>query len=198
MGEASAMLVMSDAERAGYLVRCAMEFMESDPHAAWRCLHDASTLLAPTSPAAARGLLPRRFRPGGLARWQVRRALAHIEANLASKMESRELADLVSFSKSHFSRAFKRSLGLPPMAYVLSRRVARAKLMIATTCEQLTDIALACGFADQAHLNRSFRRIVGMTPGLWRRTMADALHTDGGVSAPLQGFVPAAGADPVA
>lgn len=198
MGEASAMLVMSDAERVGYLVRCAMEFMESDPHAARRCLHDASTLLAPASHETGRDLLPGRFQPGGLARWQVRRALAHIEANLASKMESRELANLVSFSKSHFSRAFKRSLGVPPMAYVLSRRVARAKLMIATTCEQLTDIALACGFADQAHLNRSFRRLVGMTPGLWRRTMADTLPADEGVSAPRRGLVPAAGANPMA
>lgn len=190
MGEATAMraasanlgdqLVMPDVARLGHLVRCAMEFMESDLHAARRCLHDASTLLAPASPEAREGPLPGRFQPGGLARWQVRRTLAHIETNLASKMETRGLADVVSFSKSHFSRAFKRSLGVPPMTYVLTRRVARAKLMMATTREQLTDIALACGFADQSHLNRSFRRMVGISPGLWRRTLADAQQADGG------------------
>ena len=55
------------------------------------------------------------------------------------------------------------------MAYVAVRRVERAKLMMASTEQRLTDIALACGFADQSHLNRSFRRIVGVSPGLWRR-----------------------------
>lgn len=43
-GSASSRVVESDAERAGYLVKCAMRFMESDLRAAWRCLHDASTL----------------------------------------------------------------------------------------------------------------------------------------------------------
>lgn len=187
MGEAGApsdpcipdRLVMSNAERIGFLVRCALEFMGRDLHAARRCLHDVTTLLAPGSQEAGRNPWPGGLPSGGLARGKVRRALAHIEANLASKMETRELADVVSFSKSHFSRIFKRSLGVSPMTYVLTRRVERAKMMMATTREQLTDIALACGFADQSHLNRSFRRMVGMSPGLWRRTMADTLRADG-------------------
>jgi AraC-like DNA-binding protein len=41
--------------------------------------------------------------------------------------------------------------------------------MMTSTRERLTDIALACGFADQSHLNRHFRRVVGTSPGLWRR-----------------------------
>jgi AraC-like DNA-binding protein len=56
------------------------------------------------------------------------------------------------------------------MAYVAARRVERAKLMMTSTRERLTGIALACGFADQSHLNRHFRRVVGTSPGLWRRT----------------------------
>src|SRR6185312_17337988 len=112
------------------------------------------------------------FQPGGLARWQARRALAHIEENLGSKIAIRDLAGLVAFSKSHFSRAFKRSLGLSPMAYVARRRVERAKILMVSTDAQLTEIALACGFADQSHLNRSFRRVVGLSPGVWRRTTA--------------------------
>jgi AraC family transcriptional regulator len=56
------------------------------------------------------------------------------------------------------------------MAYVAARRVERAKLMMTSTRERLTDIALACGFSDQSHLTRSFRRVVGMSPGRWRRT----------------------------
>jgi AraC family transcriptional regulator len=111
-------------------------------------------------------------RPGGLARWQAMRVIAYIDENLGSKLDIHELADLVALSSSHFSRAFRRSLGLPPMAYVASRRVERAKLMITSTREQLIAIATACGFADQSHLNKSFRRSVGVSPGMWRRLSA--------------------------
>lgn len=194
MGEATAMRAasvnlgdqpaMPDVARVGQLVKCAMEFMESDLHAAWRCLHDASTLLGPPPYEAGQSPLPGSFQAGGLTRWQLRRTLAYIDANLASKMETRGLADVVSFSRSHFSRAFKRTLGVPPMTYVLTRRVEHAKMLMATTREQLTHIALACGFADQSHLNRAFRRIVGVSPGLWRRTLAGALQADGRAADP--------------
>ena len=108
--------------------------------------------------------------PGsGLACRQARRALEYIEAHLGSQIEIREIARLVALSKSHFSRAFKQRVGFSPRAYVSARRVERAKFMMSSTTERLSDIALVCGFSDQSHLNRHFRRIVGMSPGLWRR-----------------------------
>jgi AraC family transcriptional regulator len=55
------------------------------------------------------------------------------------------------------------------MAYVAARRIERAKILITSTSERLSDIALACGFADQSHLTRTFGRMAGMSPGLWRR-----------------------------
>jgi transcriptional regulator GlxA family with amidase domain len=105
----------------------------------------------------------------GLANWQTKRALDYIEQNLGSKVEIRQLANAVALSKSHFSRAFKRSLGFTPARYVVIRRVERAQQMMSSTAERLTDIAIACGFADQPHLNRYFRRLVGVSPGVWRR-----------------------------
>jgi len=160
------------AERIARLLRRAMLYLESDRQVAWRCLSDASALLGPSARESHEGdpIAISPFRPGGLARWQAKRAVAYIEANLESKLEVRALADLVSFSKSHFSRAFKRSLGFPPMAYVMMRRIERAKVLMATTSQQLTEIALICGFADQSHLNRSFRRVIGVSPGRWRRS----------------------------
>jgi AraC family transcriptional regulator len=148
-----------------------MALFESNRKVAWRCLSDASTLLGGESEAIGvngprlQGIL----RPGGLAAWQANRALEYIEDNLGSKMAIREIADCVALSKSHFSRAFKQSLGSSPMAYIAARRVERAKLMMISTRQMLTDIALACGFADQSHLTKSFRRVVGMSPALWRR-----------------------------
>jgi AraC family transcriptional regulator len=108
--------------------------------------------------------------PGGLANWQARRTLAYIEANLASKLGIGDLANVVALSRSHFSRAFKCTLGLSPMEYVAVRRVERAKTMISSRRERLAEVALACGFADQPHFNRRFRDLIGMSPGRWRRS----------------------------
>ena len=159
------------ADRVMLLVRRAMECLETDRPATLRCLNDVLALLGAQEqgPRTNPFEVLSGFQAGGLTRWQARRTLAHIEENLGSKLAIRELAALVSFSKSHFSRAFKHTLGISPMAYVNTRRVERAKAMIISTDQQLTDIALACGFADQSHLNRSFRRVVGMSPGRWRR-----------------------------
>jgi len=165
--------VASASMRVGHLVRQAMTFFETDRKAAWRCLSDASTLLgADVQDLGADAPSVDKLQPGGLATWQARRTVAHIEANLASKMEIDDLANMVALSRSHFSRAFKRSLGFSPMEYVVVRRVERAKAMISSTRESLAEVALACGFADQAHLNRRFREIVGISPGRWRRSNA--------------------------
>jgi AraC family transcriptional regulator len=163
--------VAAASARIGNLVRRAMTFFDTNREAAWCCLRDASTLLgseteesdinAPAMHCA--------FRTGGLAVWQAKRTVAYIEANLGSKLAIRDMADLVALSKCHFSRAFKQTVGSSPMAYVAVRRIERAKLMMTSTGQRLTDIALACGFADQSHLNRYFRRVVGVSPGLWRR-----------------------------
>jgi AraC family transcriptional regulator len=183
--------VASASVRVGHLVKQAMTYFESDRKAAWRCLTDASMLLG-TDSGNSQIDAPNlhKVQPGGLATWQAKRTLAHIEANLASKMEIDDLASVVALSKSHFSRAFKRSLGFSPMEYVIVRRVERAKAMIRGTREPLAEVALACGFADQAHLNRRFRDIVGISPGRWRRSHATA-PKPGFRSASVQGSVAA-------
>jgi AraC family transcriptional regulator len=173
--------VASASQRIGNLVRRAMTLFDTNREAAWCCLRDASTLLGSeteesdiNSPA-----LQCAFRTGGLAVWQTKRTVAYIEANLGSKLAIRDMADLVALSKSHFSRAFKQTLGSSPMAYVAVRRIERAKLMMTSTGQRLTDIAVACGFADQSHLNRYFRRVVGVSPGLWRRVSPYETRTYG-------------------
>jgi AraC family transcriptional regulator len=181
--------VGSPSQRILHLVRRALVVLESDCQAARRCLDDAVALLGPHpgegtgDDAVARGV----FEPGGLARWQARRAVAYIDGHLESRLDVPLLAKLVSFSKSHFSRAFKQSLGLPPMAYVKMRRIERAKVLIISTNQQLTEIALICGFADQSHLNRSFRRVIGMSPGRWRRT---CVHMAGKARGASEGSAP--------
>jgi AraC family transcriptional regulator len=163
--------IASAAARVGDLVMRAMVFFESNREVAWRCLRDASTLLGGESKAIGIDTprLQSILRPGGLAAWQANRALEYIEDNLGSKVAIQEIADCVALSKSHFSRAFRQSFGSAPMAYVAARRVERAKLMMTSTRQRLTDVALTCGFSDQSHLTRSFRRAVGISPARWRR-----------------------------
>jgi AraC-like DNA-binding protein len=107
---------------------------------------------------------------GGLAGWQLKRVLDYIKANLAEPMKVTDLASVARLSTSHFSRAFKQSVGMPVHLYLIHRRVERAQQLISSTQEPLRDIAQSCGMHDQAHLTRWFRRVLGDTPGSWRRT----------------------------
>jgi transcriptional regulator GlxA family with amidase domain len=65
-----------------------------------------------------------------------------------------------------------------PRDYVVRRRIEVAQAMMLTTSEPLHSIALSCGMCDQQHFTRSFRRIVGETPSMWRRTRRGSLKVD--------------------
>ena len=106
---------------------------------------------------------------GGLAPWQLRLVLTHIETCLSETIHIETLAALTKLSGGHFCRAFKISVGETPHAYVILSRVERAKILMLTTSETLSQIACACGLTDQAHLTRLFRQHVGDTPLSWRR-----------------------------
>ena len=109
---------------------------------------------------------------GGLAPWQKRKIEHFLSERLEETIRIEELAELVSLSVSHFCRVFKDSFGVTPHAHIMSRRVALAQRLMVTTNEPLSQVALACGLADQAHLTKLFRRAVGQTPSVWRRLNA--------------------------
>ena len=109
-------------------------------------------------------------RRGGLAPWQARTVKTHVNTHLDGSLRIKELARLVQLSSFHFSRAFRVSFGHSPHAYVTRLRVEHAQGLILTTNLTLGQIALACGFADQAHFTKQFRRSCGESPGEWRRT----------------------------
>jgi AraC family transcriptional regulator len=177
---------IANVEQAGRLITLAMTLFNMDREVAWRCLSRATTLLNGKLPISG---LPRHgvYCRGSLADWQAKRVHDYIAANLQSKLSVHNMAASVALSNSHFSRAFKRRFGFAPMVYVSMKRIEQAKLMITSTRERLTDIALACGFADQSHLNRCFRRSVGVSPGRYRRNNFDAAAVNyqrGGASMP--------------
>jgi AraC family transcriptional regulator len=111
-------------------------------------------------------------RSGGLAAWQERRAKDMLTANLDGTVALVDIARECRLSVSHFSRAFRRSMGLAPHAWLLKRRVELAKDLLRDRESSLSEIALRCGFADQSHFTRVFTRRAGVSPGAWRRGVA--------------------------
>jgi AraC family transcriptional regulator len=105
----------------------------------------------------------------GLAAWQARRVVDHVLVHLEAPIRVEELATVTRLSKSHFSRAFKLSFRMSPHAYIVALRLSRARALLSGSNEQISQIAIACGFADQSHFSRVFQRRAGCPPGLWRR-----------------------------
>jgi AraC-like DNA-binding protein len=105
----------------------------------------------------------------GLAPWQLRRALDFIEAHLEGDPSVADVARECHLSASHFNRAFRQAVGVPPHRWLTQRRIERAKDLLRGGDLDLAEIALACGFVDQSHLTRTFTRYEGQGPGKWRR-----------------------------
>ena len=111
-------------------------------------------------------------RRGGLAAWQERRAKDILAANLDGAVALADVAQECRLSVSHFSRAFRKSMGVAPHRWLMNRRVELAKDLLRDRASSLSEIALRCGFADQSHFTRVFTRRAGVSPGAWRRGVA--------------------------
>jgi AraC family transcriptional regulator len=100
----------------------------------------------------------------GLPRYKLNQLLDYIDAHLDWNLELEDLAQQVGMSQFYFSRLFKQSLGITPHQYVIQQRVERAKQLLRKGELSLVEVSLECGFANQGHLNRHFKRLTGTTP----------------------------------
>jgi AraC family transcriptional regulator len=106
---------------------------------------------------------------GGLAPWQLNRATEMLKANLDGQIALSQVARECKLSVSHFVRAFKQAIGQPPYRWLLQQRIDAAKQLLLHSGLPMAEIALKCGFADQACFIRAFRKLLDTTPGEWRR-----------------------------
>jgi AraC family transcriptional regulator len=109
---------------------------------------------------------------GGLAAWQQRAATTYIEEHLAEPISLATLARLAGLSPYYFCRAFKQSLGMPPHRYHSSRRIEHAKSLLAKPAPSVTDIGLTVGYSDTSSFTAAFHKTTGVTPTMYRRTLA--------------------------
>jgi AraC family transcriptional regulator len=116
----------------------------------------------------ARSLIPHR---GGLASRQMRRVLDYIDAHLTGELGLVELAEIAGLSPHHFGEAFKISAGRSPHRFVMERRVRHAMELLRHEDCSIAAIALAAGFSSQSRLTENFRRVAGLTPGQFRRSL---------------------------
>jgi len=101
--------------------------------------------------------------------WEKKKVIDYIDGCINSRILVSDLCALVQRSEAHFSRCFRHTFGDTPHAFVIRRRVALAARYMLRTDAALSEIALQCGFVDQAHLCKHFRGVTGETPAAWRR-----------------------------
>src|ERR1700681_2515099 len=106
---------------------------------------------------------------GGLAPWQKRRAAELLRENLNGRIRLMDVARECSLSVSHFARSFKATFGMAPHKWLIGHRVEHAQELLRQTTTPIVEIAMLSGFADQAAFTRTFRQVVGVSPGRWRR-----------------------------
>ena len=153
-------------QRVITLLDAAVGELNRDHSAKDTILQATSLLREQTDSQAAAGAINE---AGRLLAWQARKVREYVDAHIAGSIRVADLCALIHRSEAHFSRAFKRTFGASPHAFVNHRRVQLAAQYMLETDACLSDIALRCGFTDQAHLCKRFRQATGETPGAWRR-----------------------------
>lgn len=101
---------------------------------------------------------------GGLPQHKLKQAIDYIQEHLSENISLEAMANHIDISGYHFCRLFKQSTGFSPYQYVIKQRVERAKQLLRQGKMSISEIAIACGFTHQSHLNRHFKRITGATP----------------------------------
>lgn len=124
--------------------------------------------LLPASEQPSSGSLGGNPAPSQWPEYRLRRAAEYIDANFARPLRLGDICAAAQLSESHLIRAFKRHYGLTPHAYLVNRRVQYSRSQLKRG-RAISDVALEAGFADQAHLQRVFKRMVAATPAQYQR-----------------------------
>ena len=126
----------------------------------------SATMLLQQPHARERARWPR----GRLLPWEASKLREYIDKHVAGPIPVADLGAFVGLGEAYFAHSFKQTFGISPHAFVIRRRLELAAQHMLHTDAPLSDIALQCGFTDQAHFGNRFREATGLTPGAWRRS----------------------------
>ena len=101
--------------------------------------------------------------------YALKRVLDRIEQSFQSEISLASLAEEAGYSRGHFIKMFRTSMGMTPHTYLLKRRTDHARSLLKRREISIIEVAASCGFSSQAHLTQVFRKHVGVTPGDYRR-----------------------------
>jgi AraC family transcriptional regulator len=103
---------------------------------------------------------------------RISRVVDHIENHLGRTLHLSELSEAAGLSRVQFLRQFKKATGRSPHAYIVERRIERAKQLLKRPDSTLIGVALDLGFSNQSHFSQVFRKAVGIPPSQWRSSQA--------------------------
>lgn len=150
--------------------RRAYRFLWSSCHLAWSNaprLERDETLKGALAQLAARHGDGRPERQLPACAPGVLRAKAYLDERFCQPVSIAELAQIAGLSPTHLIREFRRKFGAPMHVYQTQRRIDEAKRLLRTAMP-IAEVGPTVGFADQSHLTKRFKSVVGVTPAAWR------------------------------
>lgn len=98
----------------------------------------------------------------------IQEAVNYMEHNYQRELTVEELADACKLNRSYFSKLFKESMGCPPQEFLIRLRLSKAAFLMKGTNDSIGDIAVRCGYPNQLHFSRAFKKRYGVSPREWR------------------------------
>lgn len=129
--------------------------------------HITSAMLAHIVSVYGNRLRRGRYTPTLSPRHQ-RLAIDYMLHRLADNISVEDVASACGISAGHFIKAFSQATGCTPHQWVLQRRVERAKALLRNNLD-IAFVASSCGFSDQSHFSRVFKKVTGLPPAKWRK-----------------------------
>lgn len=107
----------------------------------------------------------------------IQEAVTYMEQNYKRELTVEEIADACKLSRSYFSKLFKESMGCPPQEFLIQMRLSKATELMKTSNASIGTIAQECGYPNQLHFSRAFKKRYGVSPREWR--LQNAIHKKG-------------------
>lgn len=100
---------------------------------------------------------------------KIQKAVSFVDDNYRTDISRDAACGLAGMSPSHFSRTFRKVVGMSYQGYVNRKRIAKAKELLRTSPQSIADIAAYVGFADNTGFGRIFKKVTGHTPSAYRK-----------------------------